>query len=172
MMHVDQNRVMFYKFINDDISKESFENWIYENEELKGNFQEDTYVDLLSFNYKSSESKAYIKSIVKKHLNWLEFEKWRTIDLLEKIKNKEIEIILATRRLCQLYREQEDNIDNPLISIELGIGFESVLDNCPIESEYHQWNVEALIKQLEPIKWYQESFFTTVEKELNLLKTI
>lgn len=166
---MNPNRITFYKFLNEDISKESIENWVYENKELEKVFQEDHYNDLLSFNYKSNETKNYIKSVVKKHFDWHEFEKWRTIELLEKIKTGKIELILATRKLRQLYLEQEEEIKRPFVSIGLAIGYESELDNCPIESEYHQWNSDSLKKQLEPVEWYRKDFLITVEKELTEL---
>lgn len=172
MNEINPNRIIFYKFLNEDISKESLENWIYENKELENIFQKDHYNDLLAFNYKSSEIKNYIKSIIKKNFDWQEFEKWRTIELLEKIKNGKVEFVLATRKLRQLYLEQEEEIKKPFVSIQLAIGYESVLDNCPIESEYHLWNSESLKKQLEPIEWYRDNFLIDVDKELSeLLKT-
>ncbi|RVT71373.1 hypothetical protein EOD40_17175 [Flavobacterium sufflavum] len=169
MKEINPNRITFYKFLNGDISKESLEHWIYENKELEKLFQKDHYIDLLAFNYKSTETRNYIKSVVKKHLDWQEFEKWRTIELLEKIKTGNIEFVLATRKLRQLYLEQEEEIREPFISIELAIGYESLLDNCPIESEYHQWNSEALKKQLEPMELYRNVFLITLEKKLTKL---
>jgi hypothetical protein len=169
MKEINPNRIIFYKFLNEEISTELLENWIYENKELKEIFQEDHYIDLLAFNYKSKETRNYIKSVVKKHFDWQEFEKWRTIELLEKIKTGKIELVLATRKLRQLYIEQEEEIIEPFISIELAIGYESVLDNCPIESEYHQWNSESLKRQLEPVELYRSIFFATLNKELTEL---
>src|SRR5690606_29151830 len=148
------------------ISKESFESWVYENKELENIIPEDHYNDLLAFNFKSRELKNYIKSIVKKHFDWKEFEKWQTIQLLQKIKLGKIELVLASRKLRQLYLEQEEEIKRPFLSIELAIGYESVLDNCPIESEYSQWNADALKKQLEPVELYRDRILKDVDKEL------
>ena len=164
MDEINSNRITFYKFLNEDISKESLENWINENKYLEKLFQKDHYIDLLSFNYKSNETKNYIKSIVKKHFDWQEFEKWRTIELLEKIINGKVELVLATRKLRQLYLEQKEEIKNPIISIELAIGYESVLDNYPVESEYHQWNSDSLKKQLEQIELHRVDFINSVDK--------
>ena len=74
MDEINSNRITFYKFLNEDISKESLENWINENKYLEKLFQKDHYIDLLSFNYKSNETKNYIKSIVKIiNSNWTVF---------------------------------------------------------------------------------------------------
>ena len=148
---------------------ELFESWVYENKELENIIQVDHYNDLLAFDFKSREIKNFIKSFVKKHFDWKEYEKWRTIELLKKIKSGSIEIVLATRKLRELYLEQEDEIKRPFLTIRLAIGYESELDNCPVESEYKLWNHDALKKQLEPVEWYQNQILEEFEKELNEL---
>ncbi|WKK83579.2 barstar family protein [Marivirga arenosa] len=169
MKNINPNRIKFYQFLNDDLSLESFEKWIYENKELENTIPEDHYNDLLAFNFKSREVKKYIKSVVKKHFDWREYEKWRTVELLKKIKSGKVEIVLATRKLRKLYLEQELEIKRPFLSIGLAIGYESELDNCPIESEYNQWNSDALKKQLEPVEWYRKQILEDVDSELNEL---
>ena len=148
---------------------ELFESWVYENTELENEIPEDHYNDLLAFNFKSKEIKNFIKSIIKKHFDWKEFEKYRTIELLKNIKSGNIEIVLASRKLRELYLEQEEEIKRPFLTIGLAIGYESELDNCPIESEYKLWNSDALKKQLEPVEWYRNRILKDVDQELNEL---
>ena len=169
MKHINPNKLLFYKFLNDDISLEEFESWVYENEELEKLLPTDHYNDLLDFNFKSRGLKNFIRSIVKKHFDWKEFEKWRTIELLKNIKSGKIEIVLATRKLRELYREQEEEIGTPFLTIRLAIGYESELDHCPIVSEYHRWNPDVLKKQLKAVEWYRENILKDVDKELNEL---
>jgi len=76
---------------------------------------------------------------------------------------------LASRKLRKLYKEQEDSLERPLITIRLGIGFESVLDECPIESEYVRWNQKALTKTLETVELYKEDLIYTASVELEEL---
>ena len=169
MKNIDPNRTIFYQFLIDDITKESFEMWIYEHKELETIIQKDHYNDLLSFNFESREFKDYIKSMVKKHFDWKEFEKWRTIELLKKIKSGKVELVLASRKLRQLYLEQEEEIKRPFLSIRLAIGYESELHNCPIETEYDQLNSDTLKKQLEPVEWYRDKMLKDVDHELTEL---
>jgi hypothetical protein len=169
MNEISPNRIKFYEFLNGDISKETFENWLYENKDLESVLNADHYMDLISFNYKCHNAIPFIKSIIRKFFDWKEFEKWRTINLLEKIKAGKIDIVLATRKMRQLYLEQEEEIKRPLLSIGLAIGYESELDNCPIESEYDKWNSESLKKQLELVEWYKKDILEAVEKELTEL---
>jgi hypothetical protein len=51
MNEINSNRIPFYKFLNEEISKESLKHWIYENKELENLFQKDHYNDLIAFNY-------------------------------------------------------------------------------------------------------------------------
>jgi RNAse (barnase) inhibitor barstar len=169
MTNINPNRIIFYQFLIDEISKESFESWVYESKELESIIPNDYYNDLIAFNFKSRELKNYIKSVVKKHFDWKEFEKWRTIEILKKIKSGKIEIVLATRKLRQLYLEQEEEIKRPFLSIGLAIGYESELDNCPIETECELWNSDTLKRQLEPVEWYRKRILEDVDKELSEL---
>jgi len=169
MTKINPNRIKFYQLLNDDISLESFECWIYENKELQNIIPEDHYNDLLAFTFKSREVKKIIKSIFNKHFDWKEFEKLRTIKLLKEIKSGNIEIVLSTRELRKLYLEQEEVIKRPFLAIGLAIGYESELDNCPIESEYKLWDSEALKKRLEPVEWYRKRILEDIDKELNEL---
>lgn len=166
MNEVNPNRSKFYEFLNGDIDTETLENWVYSTKELENELPEDHYVDLVSYAFKTGDLKTYISKLVDLFFDWHEYEKWRTIKLLNKILDDEIETVLATRKLRQLYLEQEERIKWPLISIRLGIGFESLLDNCPIESEYKNWNKDALKKQLEPVDWYKKDIKEAIKSEL------
>lgn len=162
-------RINFYKFLNGDIPLLEFEKWIYDNQEIELEIGTDYYSDLISFNIKSHDLIPFIKKLVLKCFDWIEFERWRTINLLTDISNNKIELVLATRKMRQLYLEQEDTIKKPLISIGLAIGYESELDRCPIESEYHLWNNLDLKKQLEPVEWYKKDILEKIEQELQEL---
>lgn len=60
MTNINPNRIKFYQFLNDDISLELFESWVYENKELENLIPEDHYNDLLAFNFKSREIKSIL----------------------------------------------------------------------------------------------------------------
>lgn len=159
----------FFKYLYGEITLKEFEEWIYKYEELEVYLGKDHYIDLISFNFNSRDAKVYIKDLFKKKFNWEEFEYWRTTKLLTDILSGKIEIVLGTRLLRELYLEQEANLTTPLISIALGVGFESEIGGCPIQSEYHLWSKKDLKKYLEPIGWYRDQFYSTVKEELKKL---
>ena len=86
--------------------------------------------------------------------------------MLKNIKSGKIEIVLVTRKLRQLFLEQEKEIKMPLLSVGLSIVYESELDDCPTESEYHQWNSDALKRQLESVELYRSQIFEDIDQEL------
>lgn len=163
------HKINFFRFLNKEISINDFEKWIYENPSLESEIGTDFYTDLISYNFKSHDLIPYISRLVEKCFDWMDYEKWRTIRLLSKIKDCEIEIVLASRKLRELYLEQEDKIGKPFISIGLAIGYESELDKCPIESEYHLYDKQTLKKLLKPVSWYKTNFLKSVEQELQEL---
>lgn len=164
------NKFTFYSFLNKELSTSDFEKWIYENPDIESDLGIDLYTDLISYNFKSHDLTTYIISLVEKCYDWSEYEKWRTIRLLAEIKNGNVEIILATRKMRELYLEQEERLGKPLLSINLAIGYESELDRCPIESEYHLYNTLALLSMLNPVKWYKTDILEMVELELEELR--
>ena len=165
----EEVKLKFHQFLDNQISINEFESWIYITPALESYLGNDHYIDLISYNFKNKYVKNDIDDLIRKFVDIHQFEIWRTINLLSQIDAHKVEIVLASRNLRKLYKSQEISIEQPLISIGLGIGFESELDSCPIESEYHQWNKEQLKEQLEPVEWYKKDFLKTVKKELDTL---
>ena len=171
MKKINPNRIKFYEFLNGDIGRDELEQWIYLTKELENEFPEDHYIDLISFPYKTGDTKQYITKLVYTFFDNKEYELWRTIKLLQEVSEGKIETVLASRKLRKLYKEQEETLERPLITIRLGIGFESVLDECPIEIEYDLWNPNALKKQLEMVNYYKNELRDSATIELNELKS-
>ncbi len=68
-----------------------------------------------------------------------------------------------------LYLEQQNSIGKSLISTTLAIGYESVLDHLPTESEYHLWNTNSLNDQLRQVADYKVFVLELVETEIILI---
>ena len=171
MKERNPNRIKFYEFLNGDIGRDELEQWIYSTKQLENDFPEDHYVDLISFPYKTGNVKEYITKIVNSFFDYKEYELWRTTKMLREVSSGRIETVLASRKLRSLYKEQEETLERPFITIRLGIGFESVMDECPIESEYELWNPESLKKQLETVSFYKDELIETATIELTELSS-
>lgn len=166
---LNPTRLNFYRYLNGELDIEAFEKWVYKSKELESELGSGQYVQLISYNFKSPDLRVYIQTLVRKNFEWMEYEKWRTIELLKTICNEEIEIVLATHKMEALYREQEEEIKFPLISIGLAIGCSSELDGFPVESEYHLRNKDSLKKKLEQVSEYKKFILKSVEEELSKL---
>jgi hypothetical protein len=169
MKDINPNRIKFYEFLNGEIDNTTLENWVYKNIDLEREIPENYYIDLISISFKSEELKDFISKLVQECFNWQEYERWRTIKVLQSILNDEIEIVTATRKLKDLYVEQEEKLNLPLISFRLGVIYESILEDYPTEYEYPNWNRNALIKQLDTIKNLKEEIRETTKNELTEL---
>ena len=163
------HKYTFFRFLSKEISIPDFEQWIYDNPDLESEIGADFYTDLISFDFKSHDLIPFVTQIAEYCFERSEYEKWRTIILLSQINNGKIEIVLATRKLRELYLDQEDKIGKPLISIELAIGYESELDGYPIESEYHLYNKHTLESMFKLINSYKLDFLNLVKQELQKL---
>lgn len=169
MKEINPNRIKFYEFLNGDIERDELEQWIYSTKQLENDFPEDHYFDLISFPYKTGNVKQYVTKIVNNFFDYKEFEFWRTTNLLQEISEGKIETVLASRKLRNLYKEQEEALERPLITIRLGIGFESAMDGCPVETEYKLWNPVSLKEKLKTVSYYKDDLTNTAKIELNEL---
>lgn len=149
-------RITFYEYLNRDIGATDLERFIYENNGLEYLISQESYVDLISYPFTSGHLHSYIFELVRTYFDRHEYELWRTINVLQDFVNDKIEIVLASRKLYNIYREQEESLDSCLISIELGVGFYSVMDECPIESEYGSDSVEYIERKQQEIIGYRE----------------
>lgn len=170
------SKIEFFKFINGDLTAGQFEEWVHDNHDLKRILGKDHYTDLVSFDFSSRVLRLYVETLVEKFFGWRDYEEWRTIKLLEETSSGEIEIVLATRKMRELYLEQKEKIGAPLISASLAIGYASELDNLPTEDQYHLWNSAALEKHLAQTEKHNQRICDDVNKELckiqNLKNTV
>lgn len=156
----------FFRLLNGDMSISDFEQWIYTSGDLlEQELESEIYLELVSFNYKQKDSLQLLINKAKTLVNMDEFNIWRTSRLLTDIIENNLDLVLATRKLRQLYFETGKNI----IPETLGIGFESELDDLPIPSEYNQWESSALQKTLEKADQYKDEIVRDAKLLLHTL---
>lgn len=163
----DLTVISFFQLLNRDLSVKEFEAWIYDNEKrLEIELPANLYLDLLSFDYNKKDSLAELEQKITPYIDSRDFNIWRTRMLLLKILNAEVDLVLATRKLRDLYNSTEEK----LLSIELGIGYESVLDDLPVPSEYDLWNKDELTMKLKKLDFYKEDLLRDVKSALTTLE--
>jgi hypothetical protein len=78
----------FYRTINGDISLDDFEQWLYVEKELEKHLNSEDYLDLISLSYKKSGAKYELWNLLKKYIDFGEFEKYKMLELLNEAKQK------------------------------------------------------------------------------------
>src|SRR5690554_601636 len=78
----------FYKTIKGDISLDDFEQWLYADKEIEKHLKPDDYLDLISLSFKKSGAKYELWNLLKKHIDFGEFETYKMLGLLNEAKQK------------------------------------------------------------------------------------
>lgn len=157
---------MFFKFLNDDIQIKDFEKWIYtSSDKLESELDSDFHLELISFDYNQKYNTEHLRDKLKKLINTDEYDLWRTKKLLFEIIENKIDLVLATRKLRTLFYDTGEKF----IPITLGIGYESILDNLPIPSEYNLWESNALKEVLKKVDCYKENIIHDAQEFLDTL---
>jgi hypothetical protein len=75
----------FFRVLNQEISIQDFEQWVYEMEELELVLSSDNYLDLIAFNFKQKDAFHELYNLLIELINFPKFEKYRIIYLLDLI---------------------------------------------------------------------------------------
>jgi len=81
-------QIQFFKVYNNEITIADFENWLYSKKELEQLLNNDTYIDLISLNFKGRHIKHGMGKIIDPFLDFGKFEERKIrkilIDLIER----------------------------------------------------------------------------------------
>lgn len=161
----ETTRLKFLELLNDELSLKDFEQWIYKNsDDLEKELSADFYLELISLNYNQNDSALQLEHMLFTLISADAFNIWRTKKLLTEIVEQKIDIVLATRKLKAIYYCTED-----FIPVDLGVGYESELDDVPIPSEYSQWDKWTLYEKLMKVDLYKDGFIRGAQEFLDTL---
>ena len=78
-----KNKIEFYKFLNGDINVSDLENFIYKQSDLEQQLDKDTYLELISLDFKDKYAVATLPDFIKKKIiDEGRFETWKLRNLL------------------------------------------------------------------------------------------
>ena len=154
----DIKQIFFETLLGDKTILE-FEKWLYEDERLQQIINEEDYLDLISFNYKSAKAKYGLNTLFEKFINKAEFEKRRILKLLYKALNKEKDLPQILMTFYDLYCRNYGFFDN------LGLGFGLAVE-VP-NSQANSWNELSIEQQQDLLN----SFYPTLEIEIKKVIT-
>ena len=79
----NENKEVFFKFLNEEISAEDFEIWLYHNEDLENEISIYEYTDFLSFKYKHDEKiTSHVADLFFTIVDSVEFDDYKLLKLL------------------------------------------------------------------------------------------
>lgn len=156
----------FFHFLDGDIAISELEQWIYSNSsKLENELQSDNYLNLISFDFTQKAAGSWLRDEIFALIDRNEYYVWSTIKLLNEIIESDIDLVLAIRKLRELY----DLTGGEWLPIRLGVGYESAMDHLPVPDEYDQWNKTALAEKLKEVEEYRDRI---VNDAVSFLKTI
>ena len=156
----------FLRLLEGDLPIRDFERWVYDSSDsLENELGTEAHLDLISFGYKRAGSLDELKYMILGFINTMEFKLWRTKKLLSEIVEHKIDLVLATRKLRELY----DNDCDDFIPIDLGVGYESELDDVPIPSEYIEFQRHEVEEKLQTVAWYRNYILRDAKELLDTL---
>lgn len=142
----------FLRLLEGDLPVKDFERWVYDNSDnIENELGTEAHLNLISFAYKRADCLRELKDMILGYIDTMEFRLWRTKKLLTEIIENKIDLVLATRKLRELYL----NGCNNFIPVDLGIGYESELDDVPIPSEYIEFQRHEVEEKLKKVNWYR-----------------
>ncbi len=153
----EDTKVKFYQFLVGKIGIAEFEKWIYSNSSLEIEIGENSYMDLISFDFKDKSANEILKVFISEIVQIGDFEKW-------KITNKLREFIDSPERTKDLLNDlyllfsglPNDNSNEPK-----GYKF---LQNLGLN--YLHWMDEDYLKTCHGDKW--TDYYEKYEKEIPL----
>lgn len=137
-------QIEFFKLLNDELSIEKFEQWIYKTKELETYFGQADYLEFISLNFKDRHIIHEMKKIVDKYLDFGEFEKRKINKVLVDLTSKNEDFAKSLIATYELYCDGYGFLDN----IGMGYGMTFANDffefkdwmNLPIDEKNRRIN--------------------------------
>ena len=110
-------KLKYFEFLHGDVPLEELEQWIYSTNELEEIFSRDDYLELISLNYRTKDSKYELQKIFKRYVDEGEWEAWKLKKLLNAVIDRKGDFPQIFRSFYDLYCDGYSFLDN------LGLGY-------------------------------------------------
>jgi len=110
-------QIEFFKILNNELSIEDFEQWVYKTKEIEAHFDQADYLEFISLNFKDRHFIHEMKKIVDKYLDFGEFEKRKIDKVLNDLVNKNDDFAKSLIASYDLYCDGYGFLDN------IGLGY-------------------------------------------------
>jgi len=144
-------QIEFFKLLNNEVTAEHFEQWVYRTKELENYFSQADYLEFISLNFKSRYIIHEIKKIVDRYLDYGAFEKRKIDKVLNDLTQKNDDFVKSLIATYDLYCDGYSFLDN----IGLGYGltfaneFYEYKDWMKLSSEEKNKRIEAIYSDVK-----------------------
>lgn len=130
----DHNKQIFFNVMSKRMSIEVFEQWVYTDQELEQTLSADSYLELISLNFKKSGVRYELFNLLQKFVGAGEYETWKLTRLLNSVKAHEINLPGLLEQLYYLY------CDGYTFLSALGLGFGLSMCVLPKPYKVEHWS--------------------------------
>lgn len=156
----------FYKTINEDISLEDFEQWLYGDKELEKHLNSDDYLDLISLGFKKSGAKYELWYLLKKHIDLGEFETYKMLGIMYEAKHKNEQLPYILMKFYDLYCKGYFFLQ------DLGIGFGLAVEVPNVKNTTADtWDELTVEQQKVLLDSFSPKLEECLERAINWLET-
>ena len=158
----DDIKVFFFKTIKGDITLDDFEKWLYSDKELEKQLSPDDYLDLISFNFEQNGAKHQLCELLKKHIDFGEFETYKILELLKEAQQKNEKLPQVLVELYDLYCKGYGFLQD--IGLKFGLAIAA-----PEPADY--WDELTAKQQKEVLNSFSPELEKCIEQLIHSLET-
>ncbi len=136
-----------FQFLNNEISIQDFEQYIYEDEQLESLIGADQYMDLLAFDFTQENAVKHLKELLKKTINITDWNQWRITNLIEALLNDPDHYYTHLQKIASLYYKEDIQELNYFGALESAV--EDVLPNMDIYRERVVAYAEKFLNEIQ-----------------------
>ena len=151
----NETKEIFFKFFNDEISTEYFEEWVYGNENLEKELSVYEYTDFLCLKYKNDKKvKLRVKDLFFTIVDSKEFEDYKLLKLLNEALNSDeaLESLLSWSYDLYCY----DNYEFTKLGMDYGLDLVVYEANLEYPPPWDINNEKRIFTAVERVDIYRE----------------
>jgi hypothetical protein len=114
-------QIQFFKVYNDEISVADFEKWLYKQKELEALLDNETYIELISLNFKDRHIKHEMSKVIDPRLDFGKFEDRKLKKILNDLLNRTVDFTKSLIDTYDLYCSGYKFLDN--LGLRYGLTF-------------------------------------------------
>jgi hypothetical protein len=161
-------KVRFVRALLDDSQLDEFEKWLYADSELEKYLDPDTYLELISSDFRSEHGRKRTRECIRSILEPMDpqvVDREQVQQLLTGMLDDSIDLLTGLRELSRLHSAGLDFV--PI----LFVGRDDETDSIPSPDRYHLWAPEALSEKLKELDKYRGSILEDCRALLVQLRT-